>query len=258
MKILIVDDEIEILQNFLKDIIAENDLEYKFFSGGKNEILFYCTHNKFDAAFLDINMPSINGLDLASFLIDVNPEIKIVFITGLAISEKDLTPKLKLNTLGFLYKPFDLALLKNYLNQIRDITPRLFIKTFGSFDCLINDEVVRFSSSKSKELFALLAVYNGNTLTMDDAISQIWPDTNLDNAKKLYRDAVWRLRKALNDINFNCVEFQRAALKLIKNNIECDYWTYLKTKEGPYNGEFLKSYDWSIDYQAQLDKIAGF
>lgn len=48
---------------------------------------------------------------------------------------------------------------------------------------LLNDRIVRFSSNKSMELFALLLVYKGKNLSMSDAITQLWPDYDLDKAK---------------------------------------------------------------------------
>ena len=141
------------------------------------------------------------------------------------------------------------------LLEIADRTRQMTVKTFGSFDCFIDSRVVRFSSYKSKELFALIVAYNGKTLTMNDAISQIWPDTDVEKSKKLYRDAVWRLRKTLSELNFDCVDFRRACLILNKSNICCDFWDYIARKNKYYSGEFMKNYDWSISYLPYLDSL---
>lgn len=248
MKIIIVDDELVALQTFLSDVIGHTNLDYKFFKDDLAEITDYVNKNKVAAAFLDISMPNIDGITLAKKLIELNPNMKIVFITGLNVSENDLEQNVRKNTLGFLYKPYDVELLERYLSEINNGTARLTAKMFGSFDCFINDKPVKFSSNKSKELFALLLTYNGKTLTMHDAISQLWPDLDTDKSKTLYRDAVWRLRKTLQEINFNCVEFQRAQMSLNKENIFCDYWASLENPTATACGEFLKSYDWSTDY----------
>ena len=255
MKMIIVDDEIYALQLFLGDIVGKSDIEYKFFKDTPDAIVGWVAHDRTDAAFLDINMPGIDGICLAERLIAVQPAIKIVFVTGLDIDEKDLPERVRKNTVGFLYKPYDEDKLSWLLSVIADESLRMTVKTFGSFDCSVNEKPVRFSSQKSKELFALLIVYNGKVLTMSDAISQLWPDLDTARSKILYRDAVWRLRKTLRDINFNCVEFSRAKLYLNKSNIVCDYWDLLAGTGKGYRGEFLKSYDWSIDYLAALDSL---
>ncbi len=248
MKIIIVDDEMSALHTFLTDIIGRTDVEYKFFKDNEREICEYVSKNNIAAAFLDINMPHISGLELAEKLIKLSPGIKIVFITGLDISEKDLTEPVLSHTAGFLYKPCDTDALTRLLASIERDSPKLTAKTFGAFDCFLNDNIVRFSSKKSKELFALLLVYNGRELSMSDAISQLWPDMDTDKSKPLYRDAVWRLRKTLKDIDFECVTFERAKLTLNKQNIYCDYWEYLETKVLPAKAVFLKSYSWSLAY----------
>jgi two-component SAPR family response regulator len=240
---------------FLNEIIGKDGIEYKFFKDDESEILNYLSQNKVDAAFLDIGMPNINGIELAQKLIQKNGEIKIVFTTGLTVGKDDLPPDVRAKTLGFVYKPYDNNVLVNYLSQIANQTPVMTVKMFGSFDCFIGDRMVNFSSNKSKELFALLLTYDGKGLTMTDAISHLWADHDVERAKKLYRDAVWRLRKTLEEINFNCVIFGREQLSIKKDNIQCDYWEYLRSGKGDYRGEFLKNYDWSINFLATLDEI---
>jgi two-component SAPR family response regulator len=256
MKIIVVDDEMSALYVFLNEIIGKNDISYKFFKDNEEEILNYLAQNKVDAAFLDIGMPNINGIDLATKLIEKNKDIKIIFTTGLTVTKDDLPQDVKEHTLGFVYKPYDNNVLTKYLAQIANQTPVMTVKMFGAFDCFIDERKVDFSSNKSKELFALLLTYDGKGLSMNDAISQLWADHDVERAKKLYRDAVWRLRKTLEENNFNCVIFGRAQLSIKKDNIYCDYWEYLKNGKGDYHGEFLKSYDWSITLLPTLDNIA--
>lgn len=256
MKVIAVDDEISSLQIFLKEIVSLDSLECRFFKDDERRILDYVNHNEVSASFIDVNMPGINGIDLAKKLLDIHPGMKIVFVTGINLTEKDLPSKIKSSVLGFIYKPYTFLDVKQYIDLISDSCSYMEVKTFNSFDCFLDGEAIRFSSSKSKELFALLIAYNGKILEMNDAISQLWPDVPLDNAKKLYRDAVWRLRKTLSEYNFSCVSFSRAQLALLKSRIHCDYWDFLKTGEGNYNGIFCKSYDWALDYQMELDILA--
>lgn len=255
MKIICVDDEMSILHNFLNDIIDKNEVDCKFFKDMPEKIEAYVKENDVSAAFLDVNMPNINGLELAENLIAINHNIKIVFMTGLNITENDLEKSVRANTLGFLYKPYDVDVLSHYLTVIGNKPRRMRVVTFDSFDCFLSGRIVKFSSKKSKELFALLIAYNGKSLDMTDAISQLWPDMDTTKSKALYRDAVWRLRKTFNALNFNCVDFERAHLYLDKTNIDCDYWGYTEGSNNDYRGEFMKNYDWSVPYLNILDKI---
>lgn len=255
MQIVIVDDEMSALHVFLGEIMYERNVEYKFFQDDVREIFAYCRDHRIDAAFLDVKMPRVNGFDLARELCEMQPWIKFVFITGLSLTEKDLSDDLKEHTLGFIYKPYDREELRGYLDEISEGSFRLEARMFDSFDCFLHGRRVEFSSLKSKELFALLLYYNGKSLTMADAISKMWPDHDPVKAKGLYRDAVWRLRKTLQRINFECVVFSRAELVLNKENIDCDFWDFLEGKNGDYRGELLKSYDWSLEFLGYIDKM---
>lgn len=255
MKIVVVDDEMYALQSFLSEII-DVDVDCKFFKDDETAVLDYVAKNNVDAVFTDVGMPNVNGLTLAEKLIDVRHDIMIVFITGMSLNMSDLNDKVRANTLGFLYKPYNADKLKDYLNVINKRTPQLYITMFDGFDCFVDGKLVMFSSSKSKELLALLIAYNGASITMTDAINHLWPNSTVEKAKILYRNAVFRLRKTLSDIGVTCVGFGRALLTLDKTHIRCDYWDYLLTGEGNYRGEFCKSYDWSIEYLPILDKIS--
>lgn len=253
MKIIVVDDEISSLHVFLDQIIENKDIEYKFFKDDLNAIISYFKNNSIDGAFLDINMPNVNGVELAKKIIASSPFTKIVFVTGLNYKMNDLPEEVKKHTQGIIYKPVKESELERYINIIVDVKPVLHVKTFGHFDCFINNHVVKFSSNKSKELFALLIAMNGKSLTMEHAITCLWPDKPLDKSKISYRDAVWRLRSTLKEIGFPCVEFSRALLTLNKENIECDYYDLLNGKDVFYNGEFMVSYEWSLDYENEIE-----
>lgn len=257
MKIVVVDDEMSAHHAFLNDIIETSDVEYKFFRDDEDAVCKYVAENAVNAAFLDINMPKINGIELAEKLLNICPSLKIVFITGLSVTENDLPENVRAHTAGFLYKPYNLSRFLMLISLINENKRIIKAEMFDTFDCFIDGEKVKFSSAKSKELFALLLAYNGKTLTMGDAIAHLWPDWDQSKSKILYRDAVWRLRKTLEEAGVNCVEWQRAAQSVNKSMVECDYWDYLLTGKGKYCGEFCKLYDWSVDYLARLDEIAN-
>lgn len=242
MKIIVVDDEKSSLHLFLDQVI-DNDIEYHFFKDDENAIIDYISKNDVEGAFLDIRMPSINGILLAKKLISIKPNIKIVFITGYLVKDADLKD-ITANVLGVINKPVTQDELLRYIMKIKEETSILTVKMYGGFDCFINGHLVAFSSSKSKELFALLLVLNGKSLEMGLAISNLWPDKDVEKAKILYRDAVWRLRQTLKEIDFNCVNFGRAVLTLDKTNIVCDYWDNLKNHVET-DEILLISYSWA-------------
>jgi len=258
MRIIVVDDEIASLSIFLSHVIDYDKIEYKFFQDHPDKAIDYVKETPVDAAFLDIQMPEMDGITLAREILRVSPKTSLVFITGYTYDVEALKKEFGSSLLGFAYKPYDSAILNRYIEQLhyRSARPVLRFKTFGAFDLFVNDKPLHFSSSKSKELLALLVAYEGSSLTMDDAIGHLWPEKNIDLAKRLYRDAVWRLRSALEDAGVSfLIDFKRAMLSLKTEGIECDYWAYLHEKKGAYDGEFLTGYDWSLPYQLRLDTL---
>ena len=124
MKIVVIDDEMCALQSFLTESISY-DVEYKFFTDNEAAIIDYVAKNNVDAVFTDIGMPSVNGLDLAQKLIGLRRDMAIVFITGMPVTMSDLSEKLRANTLGFLYKPYNTDRLAEFLNMIKKRSPAL-------------------------------------------------------------------------------------------------------------------------------------
>ncbi|MDE7263585.1 MAG: hypothetical protein K2N64_02870 [Anaeroplasmataceae bacterium] len=254
MKVLIIDDDLASLSCFLESFVNEYTIEYKFFKEHPLDTLTYIKENDVDGAFISINLSSIGGIELAEKLVEIRRDLKVVFIGDPIFI---FSESLKENVLGVCDRPLVSKQIEYYLKSMQiQKKKRIYIHTFGTFDVFINQQIVKFKSAKSKELLALLITYNGKSLYMSDAICHLWPDKDIERAKRLYRDAVWKLRKTMIEYNiFHIIEFKRAQLFLHKENIECDYWKYLKQANTNYNGIFLPSYDWSIEFQLELDTI---
>lgn len=89
MNIIVVDDEVASLGAFLYNVVNENELNYKMFQSNPQKCLNYVKNNPVSAAFLDINMPEINGVELAEKLVELEPK-KIIFISGYSHNEVDI------------------------------------------------------------------------------------------------------------------------------------------------------------------------
>lgn len=259
MRIIVIDDEIAALNTFLLNIVDKIDFEYVMFNNNPLASIDYVKNNQVDAAFLDINMPLINGVELAKKLIEINHSIGIIFISGYTYNEKEIKKQLGNNQIGFCYKPYASEVLNSMLFKVKqrlDQSRKIFINTFGIFNVFIDDYAMKFSSSSAKELLALLIDKKGGFLTMESIITAMWPDKDVEKSKRLYRDAVYKLRKDLTFYNLNIVDFCRAKLRIISNiDIRCDYWDYLKDKCIPYGGIYLPSYDWSVETQEFLNNL---
>ncbi len=126
------------------------------------------------------------------------------------------------------------------------------VKCFNSFDCFIDGNLIKFPSKKCKEFFALLVVLKGNSLSMDKAITYLYPDKDIDKSKISYRDIIWKLRRLFANIDFEGVVFNRSETILNTDYIVCDYYNVLDKKK-KYNQEpLMPEYEWSIDFENEL------
>ena len=257
-KIIIVDDEPQALASFLLTSLGK-DFDYRFYCENPYDAVDYAASHPVEAAFLDIRMPNINGVDLAKEILRVNKTIKIVFITAFTFDEASIYAELGDRVLGFAYKPFDPIRLNSFFSAIENHSADVFIKTFAPFDLFVDGQAVDFSSAKSKELLALLTVYNGSTLSLEQSIAALWPDHDVELSKRLYRDAKIRLKSALEEAGVpELVSFGYGYLRLNKEHVRCDYWEFLDGRLKGYEGTFLPGYDWARSYKYQMDlKVAG-
>ena len=82
MKIIAADDEKLALQNLTKAIAeAEPEAELVTFSEPE-EVLDYAKDHPLDVAFLDVEMGTMTGIEVAKQLKIRYPKINIVFVTG--------------------------------------------------------------------------------------------------------------------------------------------------------------------------------
>lgn len=257
MKIVVVDDELAALNMFLPNVVDDADVDCKMFMNAPFSALEYVKTNGVDVAFLDIKMPDIDGVELAELMLDADPNIKIVFISAFLMNEKEIEARLNGKVAGLYHKPYSSEKLKALLTSLKEGSdkPTLYLKTFGAFDLFVNGIPIDFSSKKSKELLALLTDAQGSYVTMDTAVGNLWPDRNADLGKRLYRDAVCRLRLTLKAAGAEeLVVFERARLVMNTRIATCDMWEFFKNG-GVFSGRYLPQYDWSIVTESMLQKI---
>ena len=117
-KILVVDDDESFLE-MLHQFLADNGYEVKLSVNGNQAKEFY---NEFlpDIVLTDIVMPSVDGIELLLSLRKVNPELRLIAMSGGNTGHADTYLKMADN-LGaniILNKPFKLS---DLLEQIQEL-----------------------------------------------------------------------------------------------------------------------------------------
>lgn len=200
-----------------------------------------------DAAFLDIQMPGMDGLELAGRLKRLHPRVNIIFVTA---HDEHMGRAFALHASGYLRKPVRVEAVRRELDDLRyPVAPpevkRVRFQTFGNFEVFIDGDPVRFQRSKTKELLAYL-VDRGTICTNAEIIAALWPE-NISGS--YFRT----LRKDLFDTfsDAGCAGAlirRRDAQGVRAGAVSCDYYDWkrgLPQARSAYQGEYMTQYSWA-------------
>lgn len=107
-RVLVADDD-PAIRDTLKRGLAANGYEVRVAADGI-EALEMLEHEDFDIVVSDINMPSMDGIELLIQVVEERPAIKVIAMSGGGIFPKRelLTDARMLGAVDILEKPFDL------------------------------------------------------------------------------------------------------------------------------------------------------
>ena len=248
MKILLVDDE-KLQLTRLVDTVRKVLPEAELFSFQSSEdALASSSENQYDIAFLDIEMPGINGINLAKSLKSINPKINLIFVTAY---DNYALEAYKLHASGYVTKPVNEEKIKNEIDGLRyDIeivpTKKLQIKCFGNFDIFYKGKPVAFKYQKSKELFAYLVDREGSSINVNELNAILWEEDH----KSYFRNLVSDIQTTLKSINCEDVFIKRHnACSIDVSKVDCDAYEYRKGNPDAirmYRGEYMYQYSWPV------------
>ncbi len=258
MNVLYIDDELPAIEKFdyLIKKMKEIDKAATFSEIGPT--LDYARKTPVDIAFLDIEMPGTNGLELAHELRQINYDTKIIFLT--AYDEYALDA-FSAEAVGYILKPYSLEQLAGAIDKARKVSyappQKLYIRTMPYFDVFINRDLLRFNSEKAKELLAVLVDANGQSVTTGQIIACLWPDRPYDeNTQSLCRVTFKRLREILNAASIGYILGAGTTQRFVKPDLyDSDYQDFFK-EDGKvrrtYDGRYMAQYSWAETTNAGL------
>lgn len=114
IKILLVDDEVELLQA-LSERLQLRGFEVVVAHSGE-EALDILEGAAPDLMVLDLKMPGIDGMDVLRSTRQICPQVQVIMLTGHG-SEQDREMALRLGVFDYLQKPVDIMELLSALNR---------------------------------------------------------------------------------------------------------------------------------------------
>ena len=234
MNIIIVDDEIDTL----------NEIEFYVKRYAHFNNIVKCTNPlkaleetekfQFDASLLDIEMPGMNGLELAEQLLNISPNMKVAFITAY---NSYATEAFDVNAIDYVLKPIREERLIRALDRLvdnkkykivqKEDRPKLYIHTFGKFIIKIGEDVLKWNRKKSSELFAYLLENREMPIHKEKLCYLLWPDLEPRKALVNLQSTIYSIRKTLREY-----ESHEISIKYVGDNyIMCIKDAYIDTSE---------------------------
>ena len=207
-------------------------------------------NNKIDLAFLDIEMPLLNGIQLAKKLKKINPLINIVFVTAYNNYALDA---FNIHASGYILKPVNENKLKMELDGLRydlELKPNkeklLTVKCFGNFEVFKDGVPLKFHRQKSKELFAYLVDREGASANMNELNAILWEEDKNSYLRNLISD----ITDTLKEVGAEEVFIKRHNECFIDpTKIDCDAYEYKNNNPDAiraYRGEYMIQYSWPV------------
>ena len=115
LNVVIIDDEPLILEN-LKYVLKQfENIHIRYESTDAVSALEYVKEAQgIQIIFVDITMPVLNGLDFAERVFELNPNIRIVFVTAY---EQYAINSFSVNVLDYILKPVTVSRVRKLLDK---------------------------------------------------------------------------------------------------------------------------------------------
>ena len=259
MKVICVDDEPLAVEYTLGQcaLLPEID-EAKGFTEAQEALSWLGEHTA-DLAILDINMPQIDGIDLAARIKQARPETAILFLTAYREYAYDAY---SVHPTGYLLKPVSQQKLAEEVRYACGGTRpsssvHIRIKTFGTFDIYVDDRPVSFKLARSKEILAYLVDKQGSGVTRGELFAAIWEDNLYDRRRQKQLDVYIRsLRESLQEYGISeIMEMEKGVLRVKPETFACDAYLFYSGDSdaiNAYRGEYMSSYSWASMTEAIL------
>jgi len=278
--VVVVEDERPILE-LMKILISKNECLNVIgeFTSSK-EALLNVPKLKPQVVFLDVEMPGMNGIELAREIIQYNENVEVIFVTAY---EKYAVEAFKVNAINYLLKPITeedinltvTRLLKKHAKAIhnkREKKYRLYCLGNLKFYEGSNNLEIKWPTAKTEELFAYLIYNRGEIINKWNLCETLWNYKDPSSAEHNLHNTIYRLKSTLKKYGINdVIQYGAKGYKLNLNDFYCDVFEFEKSiynlnkmnnatiKEyekiiSLYKGNLFgeKDYFWILDWQEKL------
>jgi two-component system LytT family response regulator len=205
---MLVEDEINILKHMNKMVSAMEDFVVKGAFDVPEEALDAFADILPDVVLLDIEMPRMNGLELARKMLDLKQDLHIVFLT--AYNNYALNA-FEVGAIDYLMKPVmkeDLERTVKRLNKLmgkkqeqvrRESEEGSFpARCFGCFE--VRDrkqQLIKWPTKRAEEVFAYFLGQQEEYVSKWELLEVFWPEMEEDRGLHNLHNTLYRIKKVL-------------------------------------------------------------
>ncbi len=252
MKAICVDDERILMEDTVAMCLELPEIDEARGFVRPEDALEWLEHNAADLALLDIDMPGMNGIQLAAAIKAKHPDTAILFLTGYAQYAVDA---FAVRASGYLLKPVTKEALAADVayalgGKKTQTAGRVLVQTFGSFDVFVDRKPISFKMAKCKELLAYLVDRQGSGVTRAELSAILWEDRPYDRRLQKQLDVYIRsLRESLRQYGVgDMLEINRGIIRVRPEHFVCDAYLFFSGDSdavNAYRGEYMSSYSWA-------------
>ena len=205
---IIVEDELNILKHMNKLVVSMDEFLIKGTFATPHEALAAFPDLMPDVAFIDIEMPRMNGLELARRLLKVKDDLSIIFTTAYGQYALDA---FEVEAIDYLMKPImkeELQRVLKRLNRVFNIqkrqspllkrVPSFAVRCFGAFEVRDQQQqMVRWPTRKAEEVFAYFLANQGRYISKWELLKIFWPEIEEERAIPNLYNTIYRVKQVL-------------------------------------------------------------
>ena len=120
-KIVLADDDSRFVAQFKKITEWEKyEMEVVAVFDNGDEVIEYIEDNPVDAVITDISMPEISGIDIAKYVYENNPYIKVMFLSAYR-NFRYAQEAFDYGVVGYIVKPISIEELDKNLERLKNL-----------------------------------------------------------------------------------------------------------------------------------------
>lgn len=209
IRVIIVEDEKPILELMARLVRRHPMLEAVGAFTSPLEAIARFEELRPDAAFLDVEMPKMGGIELAGKLKEIDEDLQIVFTTAYPGYAVDA---FRVNAVDYLLKPVTPDELERVVTRIvknRELhaarkpsveASEPTVHCLGTFETRGRDgALMSWPTRKTEELFAYFLAYPGRLTGKWQLADLLWPDMEESRSLHNLHNTIYRLKKALKE-----------------------------------------------------------